>query len=81
MLALVRGGTLAEAARRLGVDASTVFRAVQRLERPFLHAARLVFTHPSDGRRMEFASPLPADLQSVLDDIRERQEPPDPDPM
>jgi 23S rRNA pseudouridine1911/1915/1917 synthase len=48
-------------------------RAVQRLERPFLHAARLAFTHPSDGRRLEFSSPLPADLQSVLDDIRERQ--------
>ena len=49
-------------------------RAVQRLERPFLHAARLVFTHPSDGRRLEFESPLPADLQSVLDDILEREE-------
>jgi 23S rRNA pseudouridine1911/1915/1917 synthase len=50
-------------------------RAVQRLTRPFLHAARLVFTHPTDQRRMEFASPLPPDLQSVLDEIRERQEP------
>ena len=49
-------------------------RAVQRLERPFLHAARLVFRHPSDGRRLEFESPLPADLQSVLDDILEREE-------
>ena len=48
-------------------------RAVQRLERPFLHAARLAFTHPSDGRRMEFESPLPPDLQAVIDDIRERQ--------
>jgi 23S rRNA pseudouridine1911/1915/1917 synthase len=48
-------------------------RAVQRLERPFLHAARLVFSHPSDGRRMEFESPLPGDLQAVIDDIRERQ--------
>jgi 23S rRNA pseudouridine1911/1915/1917 synthase len=48
-------------------------RAVQRLERPFLHAARLVFTHPADGRKMEFTSPLPDDLQAVLDDIRERQ--------
>ena len=48
-------------------------RAVQRLERPFLHAARLVFTHPSEDRRMEFTSPLPADLQSVIDEIRERQ--------
>jgi 23S rRNA pseudouridine1911/1915/1917 synthase len=48
-------------------------RAVQRLERPFLHAARLVFSHPSDGRRMEFESPLPTDLQNVIDEIRERQ--------
>jgi 23S rRNA pseudouridine1911/1915/1917 synthase len=48
-------------------------RAVQRLERPFLHAWRLVFTHPTDGRRLEFESPLPADLQAVLDAIREKQ--------
>jgi len=48
-------------------------RAVQRLERPFLHAARIVFAHPTDGRRMEFGAPLPADLQSVLDDILARQ--------
>jgi 23S rRNA pseudouridine1911/1915/1917 synthase len=47
-------------------------RAVMRLQRPFLHAARLVFTHPADGRRMEFTSDLPADLQSVLDDLRDR---------
>jgi 23S rRNA pseudouridine1911/1915/1917 synthase len=49
-------------------------RAVQRLERPFLHSARLAFTHPTDGRRVEFESPLPADLQSVLDDIMERED-------
>ncbi|HTI37266.1 MAG TPA: RluA family pseudouridine synthase [Vicinamibacterales bacterium] len=52
-------------------------RPVQRLERPFLHAARLAFTHPGDGRRLEFESPLPGDLQAVLDDIRERQTPAD----
>ena len=44
-------------------------RAVQRLQRPFLHAARLVFRHPRDGRRMEFIADLPADLQDVLDGI------------
>jgi 23S rRNA pseudouridine1911/1915/1917 synthase len=49
-------------------------RAVLRLERPFLHAARLAFTHPSDGRRIEFDSPLPPDLQTVLDDIVAREE-------
>jgi 23S rRNA pseudouridine1911/1915/1917 synthase len=52
-------------------------RAVQRLERPFLHAARLSFRHPVDGRAMEFESALPEDLQAVIEDIRQRQ---DPDP-
>jgi 23S rRNA pseudouridine1911/1915/1917 synthase len=49
-------------------------RAVLRLERPFLHAARLVFKHPGDGRRMEFTSELPADLQNVLDELRAKGE-------
>lgn len=44
-------------------------RAVQHLERPFLHAERLVFSHPRDGRRMEFTTPLPEDLQRVLDEL------------
>jgi 23S rRNA pseudouridine1911/1915/1917 synthase len=47
-------------------------RPVMRLERPFLHAARLSFKHPGDGRAMEFTSPLPADLAGVLDDLRAR---------
>jgi 23S rRNA pseudouridine1911/1915/1917 synthase len=47
-------------------------RAVERLERPFLHAARLAFTHPREGTRMEFECPLPPDLQGVLDEILER---------
>jgi 23S rRNA pseudouridine1911/1915/1917 synthase len=50
-------------------------RAVMRLDRPFLHSARLSFTHPRDGRRVDFDSPLPADLQSVIDDIEARSEP------
>ncbi len=49
-------------------------RAVQRLERPFLHSAHLSFAHPGDGRRVEFDSPLPPDLQGVLDDIEARGE-------
>jgi 23S rRNA pseudouridine1911/1915/1917 synthase len=51
--------------RRVGND----IRAVQRLERPFLHSARLAFNHPADGRRLEFIASLPADLQSVLDEL------------
>jgi 23S rRNA pseudouridine1911/1915/1917 synthase len=46
-------------------------RALQRLERPFLHAERLVFTHPRDGRRMEFVAPLAPDLKAVLEDLPE----------
>ena len=46
-------------------------RAVAQLDRPFLHSARLAFTHPEDGRRMEFLSAMPADLQKVLDELRE----------
>ena len=42
-------------------------RAVTHLQRPFLHAARLAFNHPRDGRRMEFTAALPPDLQDVLD--------------
>jgi 23S rRNA pseudouridine1911/1915/1917 synthase len=44
-------------------------RAVQRLNRPFLHAARLAFTHPRDERRMQFIAPLPDDLEEVLNDL------------
>ena len=46
-------------------------RAVTHLQRPFLHAARLAFKHPADGRRMEFTSELPDDLQRVVDELRE----------
>jgi 23S rRNA pseudouridine1911/1915/1917 synthase len=44
-------------------------RAVLRLDRPFLHAARLMFHHPRDRRRMEFMTPLPSDLQDVIDEL------------
>jgi 23S rRNA pseudouridine1911/1915/1917 synthase len=44
-------------------------RPLLALDRPFLHAGRLVFHHPADRRKMEFEAPLPADLQSVLDQI------------
>jgi 23S rRNA pseudouridine1911/1915/1917 synthase len=33
------------------------------LERQFLHAARLAFTHPFTGERVDVESPLPKDLQ------------------
>ncbi|MEP7118081.1 MAG: RluA family pseudouridine synthase, partial [Acidobacteriota bacterium] len=44
-------------------------RAVQRLTRPFLHAERLAFTHPTTKERLSFEAPLPADLLTVLEEI------------
>jgi 23S rRNA pseudouridine1911/1915/1917 synthase len=44
-------------------------RAVQRLDRPFLHSYRLALTHPRDSRRLEFTAPLAPDLESVLNDL------------
>lgn len=32
-----------------------------------LHAARLAFNHPTGGRPVEFASPLPAEIKSLLE--------------
>ena len=39
------------------------------LGRQWLHAARLSFAHPDDGRWVSFESPYPADLQTALDRI------------
>jgi 23S rRNA pseudouridine1911/1915/1917 synthase len=36
------------------------------LERQFLHAARLAFTHPFTGAPVDVRSPLPADLEAAL---------------
>ena len=40
-----------------------------RLERQWLHAVRLSFAHPDDGRWVEFTSPYAPDLQTALDRI------------
>ncbi len=40
------------------------------LERQFLHASRLEFTHPVTEGRMEFASELPDDLRAALAQAR-----------
>ena len=37
------------------------------LDRPFLHAWRLAFPHPDDGRRIEVEDPLPGDLVAALE--------------
>ena len=41
------------------------------LERQFLHAARIAFTHPVSGERMSFSSELPAELRAALERARD----------
>jgi 23S rRNA pseudouridine1911/1915/1917 synthase len=45
-------------------------RGALRPGRPFLHAWRLAFDHPSTGERLEFTDPLPPELLAVLDRLR-----------
>ncbi len=40
------------------------------LERQFLHAGRLAFTHPVTGERIDLTSPLPQDLADALERAR-----------
>lgn len=63
VLALVRGGTLARAGERLGVDASTVFRALQRIERGL---GRALFERSRSGyAATELATDLAAHAEQV----------------
>ncbi|WP_046470850.1 RluA family pseudouridine synthase [Allosalinactinospora lopnorensis] len=41
------------------------------ITRQWLHAVRLGFEHPTEGRYVEFESPYPEDLQRVIDQLRE----------
>jgi 23S rRNA pseudouridine1911/1915/1917 synthase len=44
--------------------------AARDLPRQFLHAWRIVFTHPHTGERVEFEAPLPPDLLPVMERLR-----------
>ena len=41
-----------------------------RMKRLFLHAARLTFSHPQTGERMEFESELPTALVNLMEKLR-----------
>ena len=41
-----------------------------KLRRQFLHAAKLCFDQPTSGERLCFESPLPPELEAVLDELR-----------
>ncbi len=56
-----------DAGRANSIKSPKLRAAISKLERPFLHAARLSFTHPATGEQIEFHAPLPNDLQAFLD--------------
>jgi 23S rRNA pseudouridine1911/1915/1917 synthase len=47
-------------------------RKMAGLNRHFLHAAALTFDHPTTGERLSFTSPLPPELLSVVESLREK---------
>jgi len=54
-------------ANRLGEDAQAALLA---LRRQALHATILGFEHPRTGEFLRFESPLPADLERLLESLR-----------
>jgi 23S rRNA pseudouridine1911/1915/1917 synthase len=48
------------------VDPPVLRQGLQKFSRQALHAAVLGFTHPIRGGYLEFAAPLPADMEEVL---------------
>jgi 23S rRNA pseudouridine1911/1915/1917 synthase len=45
-------------------------KAVENLNRFFLHAERLAFAHPETSERLEFVQPLPGELVNLLNKLR-----------
>lgn len=54
--------------RTYGADPTLAARV--GLDRQWLHAQRLEFDHPADGRPMRFTAPYPVDLAHALDVVR-----------
>lgn len=62
----VYGGARRASARALG----PVAEAVHAFPRQALHAACLGFDHPVSGEALKFESPLPGDMQQLLESLR-----------
>jgi 23S rRNA pseudouridine1911/1915/1917 synthase len=53
-----------------GIPDKKIQRALSSLERQALHAARITFPHPKDGRVMVVESELPPDLREIVNALR-----------
>jgi 23S rRNA pseudouridine1911/1915/1917 synthase len=63
----VVGDSTYGAGRANSIKSARMRAAVARLDRPFLHAARLGFANPATKERMEFTVPLPPELRAFLE--------------
>jgi len=72
-LASINHGVVGDETYNSGRDKTiknlTVRQAVKDLDRFFLHAERLSFTHPKTSEKLEFYAPLPKELLDLLEII------------
>lgn len=45
---------------------------IRKLQRQFLHAEQLGFSHPKTGEQLRFAAPLPVELAGLLEELERR---------
>jgi 23S rRNA pseudouridine1911/1915/1917 synthase len=62
------------ASRNIAAGNSALQTAFKSVQRQMLHAWRLGFSHPADGRALSFEAPLPADMALLLDHLRTSNE-------
>lgn len=62
----VVGDATYNAGRDNSIASIEIKKAVEKLNRFFLHAERLAFTHPKSGKRLEFRQDMPAELKAFL---------------
>ena len=53
-------------------ESSSLFTALKSVPRQMLHAWRLGLTHPHTGERMTFESPIPEDMEAVMEKLEGR---------
>jgi 23S rRNA pseudouridine1911/1915/1917 synthase len=70
----VVGDEVYGAGRDKTIADAEVRRTVSKLDRQFLHAAELGFTHPTMGEEMKFKAGLPVELSSLLEVMRSKSD-------
>jgi 23S rRNA pseudouridine1911/1915/1917 synthase len=48
-----------------------LYRVFKKARRQMLHACRIGFNHPADGRPITFEAPLPRDMAAILGELRQ----------